>query len=232
MSPVNPPPPLSLMAKPQTVPVRPTVGLILKSLQNSPLLSSADDLSFLGSPQSSTLTPGFLLEGDWAWHPAPALSCFVWGRVPVSGATISGARPLPLITDSPVSQHRESIPQLHSLTTCSPSTCWQPCWIQAQSACFVAARLIKSRSPMAKLCHTLSTKKKNPKQLMPACYHSTLSLFGDTQSHFQLKSQMISAAIFPEAPHYAPTQHRTISLTYKIEMNVFYLNHFTVVSPD
>lgn len=76
---------------------------------------------------------GFLLEGDWAWHPAPALSCFVWGRVPVSGTTISGARPLPLITEqSWISAQAVSTPQSHSLTICSASAspCWRPYKIQ------------------------------------------------------------------------------------------------------
>lgn len=62
---------------------------------------------------------GFLLEGDWAWHPAPALSCFVWGRVPVSGTTISGARPVPLITErcwiSERAEHLTAAPADNSL---------------------------------------------------------------------------------------------------------------------
>lgn len=78
------------------------------------------DLSFLRNPPEQH--SGVLLKGDWAWHPAPALSCFVWGRVPVSGTTISGARPRPLITEqSWTSVQAVRTRRSHSLTICSAS---------------------------------------------------------------------------------------------------------------
>lgn len=116
----------------------PTLGEILPP-ELSPLLSSPDDLAFLQPPppppppRPSEQRRGFLfcwkvIEHGTLLQPCPA---FVWGRVPVSGTTISGARPVPLITERRwISVRAQSTSQLHPLTTRSPSTCWRSHGIQ------------------------------------------------------------------------------------------------------